>query len=148
MFAEFIDCIDTHTEGDLTRFIMGGIPKIEGDSIEAKKVYFENNFDHLRKLIMTEPRGHKDIFGAIMTDAVNASSNYGMFFLEPDGYLNLCGHAIMASVVLRKKIGLLDPNTEKIRIDTPAGQAVAYSKSSDDVEVESVPCFAVLLDEK
>ena len=147
MFKEFIDCIDTHTEGDLTRFIMGGIPSIKGESLELKKEYFRKNFDYIRKFVMTEPRGHKDIFGAVITETVEDDSQYGLFFIEPHGYLSLCGHAVMASVVLSKKIGLIDYSLEEIKIDTPVGQVVARSKDNEEVEVESGPCFAVIQDE-
>ena len=87
-----LEYIDTHTMGEPTRILLGGIPDIKGKTMMDKKVYLEENLDHIRTISMNEPRGHTDMFGAIILDPVNEGSDKGVIFMDGGGYLNMCGH--------------------------------------------------------
>lgn len=50
--------------GEDTRIVINGFPEIKGNTMM-------DNYDHIRKLLMNEPRGHKDMFGAILTEPTN-----------------------------------------------------------------------------
>ena len=65
MFELEIQTIDTHTVGEATRIVVDGFPEIVGETMMEKKNYVSKNYDYLRKFLMNEPRGHKDMFGAI-----------------------------------------------------------------------------------
>ena len=62
----FLDVIYTHTEGAPTCIIHGGITWPPGSSILEKLRYAEANLDWLRRAIMLEPRGHKDMYGVFL----------------------------------------------------------------------------------
>ena len=66
-FVKSIQAVDSHTMGEPTRIVTGGIPSIKGNTMPEKKAYLENNMDYIRTAIMHEPRGHKDMFGSIIT---------------------------------------------------------------------------------
>lgn len=66
--------VDTHTLGEFTRIIMSGFPKLEGNTMIEKKNFLAKHYDHLRKSLMFEPRGHHDMFGALVTDSGQSRS--------------------------------------------------------------------------
>ena len=43
-----IHAVDSHTMGEPTRIVIGGIPKIAGDSMAEKKQHLEQNMDNIR----------------------------------------------------------------------------------------------------
>ena len=62
-----IQVIDTHTVGEPTRVVVGGIPSIPGKTMEERRRWLAENADDLRQFLLQEPRGHNDMFGAIVT---------------------------------------------------------------------------------
>ena len=57
-----------HTGGEPVRIVREGYPPIPGDTILAKRRYAREHLDHLRKLLMFEPRGHYDMYGALLVE--------------------------------------------------------------------------------
>ena len=49
--------IDTHTEGEPTRTVVGGIPVIPGKTMQEKMVYMMEKQDWIRKVLTREPPG-------------------------------------------------------------------------------------------
>jgi proline racemase len=99
--------------------------------------------DHLRRALMLEPRGHADMYGAILTEAVSPGSHAGVLFMHNAGYSTMCGHGVIAVTTIALERGLLMPGGDgrTIVYDTPAGtiRATATPGSSfDAVRVESV----------
>ena len=91
-FIKSIHAVDSHTAGEATRVVVGGVPKIPGKNMPEKKQWLEDNLDYLRTAIMLEPRGHKDMFGSILTQPTVDEADYGIIFMDGGGYLNMCGH--------------------------------------------------------
>lgn len=60
-FNRMLSVIDSHTAGEAARIVIGGIPKLEGNTIAEEKQYLIDHHDDLRKSIMLEPRGHSEI---------------------------------------------------------------------------------------
>ena len=94
-----LPCIETHTRGEPTRILtMFGIP---GSTISAKQDYVRKNLDNLRKALIREPRGHRHMFGAIVTAPVDRDSACGVIWFDNQDYLNGCGHATIGSSAAR-----------------------------------------------
>ena len=89
-----ITTIDMHTGGEPLRVITGGLPKIEGTTVLEKRRYFREHYDFLRTGLMFEPRGHADMYGAVISASQDA--DFDVFFLHNEGYSTMCGHAIIA----------------------------------------------------
>jgi proline racemase len=89
-----ITTIDMHTGGEPLRVITGGLPKIEGTTVLEKRRYFREHYDFLRTGLMFEPRGHADMYGAVISTSQDA--DFDVFFLHNEGYSTMCGHAIIA----------------------------------------------------
>ena len=148
-----ITTIDAHTAGEPLRVITGGLPPILGDTILERRRYMLENLDHLRTALMWEPRGHADMYGAIMTDPVTPEADVGVLFLHNEGYSTMCGHGIIGLVVVALETGMLPitgPVTT-VKLDTPAGLVTARAKVQGDrvrsVAFENVPSFVYALDQ-
>ena len=64
-----IETIDAHAAGEPLRILLKGLPEIKGKTLLEKRKYIKENYDNLRKALMFEPRGHADMYGAIITES-------------------------------------------------------------------------------
>lgn len=149
-----IETIDMHTGGEPLRVITGGLPDIPGETILEKRRYFRDNLDHLRTGLMWEPRGHADMYGAVITEPTTPDCDFGTFFLHNEGYSTMCGHAMIALVKLMLESGAIkkDENDPEIRIDAPPGRITARAELGDGVvqrtSFENVPSFVLMHDQE
>ncbi|MEL7531468.1 MAG: proline racemase family protein [Bacteroidota bacterium] len=118
-----VQTIDLHTEGEPLRVILSGFPALTGGTILSYRAYVAEHWDHLRKALMWEPRGHADMYGCILSPPVSETADFGTFFLHNEGYSTMCGHAIIALATLVVKMGwvALSSPSVNVKIDTPAG---------------------------
>jgi 4-hydroxyproline epimerase len=63
---ERIEIVDSHTEGEPTRTVVAGWPELRGATLAERCDDARARFDQLRSAIVTEPRGHDAIVGAIL----------------------------------------------------------------------------------
>ncbi len=115
--------IDTHTAGGPTRIITSGIPFLPGKSLAEKFEYFKEHYDPVRKLLLTEPRGHKDMYGAIITEAMHPDADLGVFFMTASGYLPTCVHSAIGLATAFLHTGALKSEHPKNELvfETPSG---------------------------
>lgn len=146
-FGRSIHAIDSHTMGEPTRIVTGGIPAIPGKTMAEKKEYLEKNLDHIRTAIMLEPRGHNDMFGSIITAPTNEEADFGIIFMDGGGYLNMCGHGSIGAITAAIETGMVEmvePVT-KVVMDTPAGIVTSEAKVENgrvkEVSIVNVPAF-------
>lgn len=118
-----ITTIDAHTGGEPLRIVTGGLPELPGATILERRRYMRDHYDHLRKALMWEPRGHYDMYGAIVTPPVTPEADLGVLFMHNEGYSTMCGHGIIALVTVLVETGAIPvqgPQTP-VNLDTPAG---------------------------
>lgn len=146
--------IDSHTMGEPTRIVVGGVPNIPGKTMPEKKAYLEENLDWLRTSIMLEPRGHSDMFGSILTQPTNDKADLGIIFMDAGGYLNMCGHGSIGAVTVAVEEGFVpmtEPVTE-VMLEAPAGLVKGKAKIENgkvkEVSIENVPSFVYKKDVK
>jgi proline racemase len=139
--------IDTHAGGEPLRIITSGFPHIKGETILQRRAFFKENLDHIRKILMYEPRGHHGMYGCIITPPVNENSDFGVLFMHNEGLSTMCGHGIIAVVTVAFETGILEwkDAKKKIIIDSPAGQIIAQANLNgnrvESVSFENVPSF-------
>ncbi len=149
-----IKVIDAHTAGEPLRVIVSGFPQVPGDTILAKRRFMKENWDKLRTGMMWEPRGHADMYGALVTEPVTPDGDLGVLFMHNEGFSTMCGHGIigLAKVVLDTGMLHKEGDTVVIRMDTPAGRvtASAYRKHGQVYRVSFLngPSFVYALDER
>ena len=102
-----IKTIDAHTCGEPLRIIISGFPDIVGKSQLEKRAYVKNNLDQLRKAIMWEPRGHADMYGALITEPDTPEADFGVIFIHNEGYSTGRGHAVIALTKMFVETGLI-----------------------------------------
>lgn len=142
-----VESIEMHTGGEPLRVLTNGLPEIKGKTILEKRRYFREHFDHIRTGTMWEPRGHADMYGAILTEPVKPDGDFGVFFLHNEGYSTMCGHAIIALTKMVLEMDIVKREGEKVtlQIDAPPGRIVstAYRKQGvvERVIFRNVPSF-------
>ena len=110
--------VDTHTAGEPTRVVTGGLPPIPGETMEEKRRWLAEHADGLRRFLLYEPRGHADMFGAILTPPTNPETHFGLVFLDCGGYLSMCGHGTIGAVTALAALGWLDEEEEEVKAIT------------------------------
>ena len=147
-----LHAVDSHTEGMPTRVITGGVGTIPGATMNDKRLHFIEHLDHIRRLLMNEPRGHASMSGAILQPPVRSDCDFGVVYIEASGCLPMCGHGTMGVAMVLVETGMV-PVTEPrtvIRLDTPAGLVVAEVEVNKgravSVTLANVPSFTERLD--
>ena len=124
---QVITTIEAHAAGEPLRVITGGLPDIPGKTILEKRRYAREHLDHVRTGLMWEPRGHADMYGAIITDPVTADGDLGVLFLHNEGFSTMCGHGVIALIKVVLDTGIIQKKGDNpvIKMDTPAGRVTA-----------------------
>jgi len=142
-----VTTIDMHMAGEPLRVVVDGLPPIEGRTVLEKRRYFREHYDHLRTGLMWEPRGHADMYGAVITPSVDA--DFDVFFLHNEGYSTMCGHAIIALTKLVVETELVSKN--EVSFNVPAGRIEARASVEDGhvtaTSFRNVPSFLYLRDQ-
>jgi len=127
--AHLITTIDAHTAGENVRVIIGGIPYIPGETISKKIEYCKRKLDYVRKALMYEPRGHRAMFGCILTAPTRSDADLGIIFMGAPGYLDMCGHALIGATTVVIETGIIKPVEPMtiVRWDTSAGLVTALA---------------------
>ena len=115
--------IDAHAAGEPLRLVVEGFPSPRGRTMLDKREWLTRHADHLRRTLMLEPRGHADMYGAILTEPVSPGSHAGVLFMHNEGYSTMCGHGVVAVTTIALERGLLLPGGDGATVvyDSPAG---------------------------
>ena len=147
-----IFAVDSHTEGMPTRVVTGGVAPVPGATMNDKRLYAIEHLDDLRTFLMTEPRGHAAMSGALLQPPTRDDCDWGVLYIEVSGWLPMCGHGTIGVATVLVETGLVpvvEPVTT-IRLDTPAGLVIASvavsSGHADSVTIENVPSYCEALD--
>lgn len=149
-----IKTIEMHTGGEPLRVYYEGIPEIIGETILEKRRYFKEHYDFIRTGTIFEPRGHADMYGAIITKPCSNNADFGTFFLHNEGYSTMCGHAIIALTKLALDTELIkkEGDIAELIIDAPPGKIYAKGfRKNGIVQYASflnVPSFVLFLNKK
>jgi proline racemase len=151
--ALLLTTLDAHAAGEPLRIITGGLPELEGDTILARRRFMQQHYDHIRRALMWEPRGHFNMYGCALTPPVTPEADLGVIFMHNEGYSTMCGHGVIALVTALVETGTLPPTGTHtpVNLDTPAGlvRATAHLDSAGHVERVSflnVPSFVYARD--
>jgi proline racemase len=126
--------LDLHAGGEPIRLVVDGLPPIPGETINDKRLHLREHLDHVRLLLTQEPRGHGDMFAAIVTDPVSENGDFGLVFMDPRRYPYMCGHGTIGAVTAFIEmgwLGLFDHRTGTevpVIVDAPAGPVRARAR--------------------
>lgn len=131
--------IDSHTGGEPTRMVYAGFPTLQGRTLSEKLHDFKNNYDHLRKAIILEPRGSDVLVGALLCEPDEPEADFGVIFFNNEGYLGMCGHGtigVITSLFYQGKIGVGEHC-----LQTPVGVVKATLHKDGRVSILNVPSY-------
>jgi proline racemase len=149
---ETLEVVDMHTGGEPVRIVLSGYPDLPSGGILEKRAYVRDHLDHLRRILMFEPRGHSDMYGALLVEPSLPGADIAVLFMHNEGYSTMCGHAVIALGRYAVDQGLVsakEPVTT-VNIECPCGMVVAAVEVLDGkagaVSFESVPSFLFAAD--
>jgi trans-L-3-hydroxyproline dehydratase len=144
-----VKTIDAHVGGAPLRLIVDGMPRPSGKTMGQARDWLRRHADHLRRALVLEPRGHRDMCAAMLVDPVSPGSDAGIIFMQDDGYPAISGHGIIAvtTIVLERAMFA----GERLAFDTVAGTVQAHARvqargqraSIDSVAFVNVPSFVL-----
>lgn len=146
-FKNMITCIDMHTLGEPLRLITAGFPPIPGKTVLEKRAYFKEKMDHLRKLLMLEPRGHADMYGCVLIPPVSDDGDFGTLFIHNEGHGAMCGHGCIAVSTAVFDTGMMSgrEGINELRLDTSTERVTSFVNIENgrvkNVTFQNVPTF-------
>ena len=145
-----ISTVDYHTAGEPFRIVSGGAPLLHGRTILEKRRYALEHLDHIRQLLVFEPRGHADMYGGFVTEAENGGADLGVVFFHNAGYSTACGHGTIALVTWAVEAGLIraTSSTAEVVVDVPSGRLPTVATIEHgrvrSVRFRNVPSFVLV----
>jgi len=140
-----ITTADYHTAGEPFRIVTGGVRPLRGGTILAKRRDALEQLDHVRRLLVHEPRGHADMYGCFVTEPEDAGADLGVVFFHNEGFSTACGHGTIALVTWALETGLLD--RDEVLVDAPSGRLRCTARRNGDrvesVRFRNVPSFVL-----
>ena len=121
-FARMIQTIDSHTEGNSTRVIVGGVPVPPGNTLLERREALWRRDDGLRRMLNFEPRGHGMMCSVLLMPPIG-DADFSIIIMEQDEYVPMCGHCLIGvatTIVATGMKAAVEPAT-RLRIETPAG---------------------------
>ena len=141
-----IECVDSHVAGEPCRMVIGG-PRLKGKTLYEKQLYMQKEFDYIRTSVMLEPRGHADMFDAVLTEPCDPEADFGVLFINGGCYDNMCGHGSIACAAIAVDIGLVkvtEPVTV-VKIETISGlvtlEVEVINGHAGNITFHGIPSF-------
>ena len=146
-FGHRVVTVDSHTAGESTRTVVAGVPSLPGSTLQEQRRWFMEHHDDLRRRLALEPRGHRDLVVAVVTEPVTDDADLGLLIMDGRRYLQACGTATMGSVTALLELGLLPTgdNPRCVVVDTLSGLVTVHAEVRDGavtgVGLQLVPSF-------
>ena len=144
-----VSTVDYHTGGEPFRIVSGGVTPLRGRTILEKRRDAAERLDHVRRLLVHEPRGHADMYGCFVTGPDDEGADLGVVFFHNEGYSTACGHGTIALVTWALESGLLpisEPET-RVVVDVPSGRLECAARCDGArvlcVRFRNVPSFVL-----
>ena len=141
--------IDTHTCGEPTRNVLGGIPKIPGKTMIEKLEYMSTEGAWVRQLLTYEPRGNEVMSGTIITEPCREEADFGVLYFEVGGWMPMCGHdtiGVGTALIESGMVEIEEPYTH-VTLDTAAGLVKLKIEVKDNTAVSvtfvNAPAFVM-----
>jgi 4-hydroxyproline epimerase len=131
--------IDSHTEGEPTRLIVGGGPALGNGPLAERRRLFAEQHDDIRAFALNEPRGFDVMVGALLCEPVDPASAAGLIFFNNAGFLGMCGHGAIGAAVTLAHMGRIGTGVH--RFETPVGIVTVELHNRNEATIENVPSY-------
>lgn len=138
--------LDLHAAGEPCRVLYQSLYDLPGDTMRERVDYMKEHLDAIRSFLMQEPRGHKAMFGSILTRPATPDADVGILYTDSDGYLDMCIHGTICTSRAVAELGLPLHTPGHIVFDAVCGRIESdlhYGPNGkvDEVTVQNVPSF-------
>jgi len=147
-----ITVVGCHAEGEVGDVIVGGVLPPSGATMMERKLAFERDSDHIRRVLIQEPRGSVARHINLLVPAARPDCAAGAIVMEPTEYPPMSGSNTMciATVLLETgMVEMVEPETT-FALDMPGGKVdiIAECRAGKcvSVTIRNVPSFALSLD--
>jgi 4-hydroxyproline epimerase len=137
--AQRIQVVDSHTDGEPTRVVIGGGPELGAGPLSVRRALLRERYDWFRSAVVNEPRGSDVLVGALLCEANDPTCVAGVIFFNNVGYLGMCGHGTIGVAVTLAHLGRIGPGT--LRLETPVGIVAFEYAGGNVVTIENVPSY-------
>jgi proline racemase/trans-L-3-hydroxyproline dehydratase len=142
-----IRAVDYHTAGEPFRIVTGGVEPPQGATVLEKRRDALDGLDHVRRLLVNEPRGHADMYGCFLVEPNDDGADLGVLFFHNAGFSTACGHGTIALVTWALDEGIV-PRKEgenHVVVDVPSGRLDTWAQVESgrvrSVRFRNVPAF-------
>jgi proline racemase len=149
---EAITAVDAHAGGEPGRVIIGGVHDVPGATMLEKRNHLAEHGDHLRRLMLREPRGYPATCCNLVLPPTHPDAHAGYVIMEQAEYPAMSGSNTICTATVLINEGLVpvsEPITELV-LEAPAGliriRAEVHDGKAAAITFENVPAFAVHLD--
>ncbi len=142
-----VETVDYHTGGEPFRIVTAGVPPLEGATILERRRFAREHADHVRRLVVFEPRGHADMYGCHVVPPNDDGADLGVVFFHNEGYSTACGHGTIALVTWALDSGAVErrEGENSVVVDVPSGRLETWATVRDgrvrSVRFRNVPSF-------
>ncbi|KAK2589754.1 hypothetical protein QQS21_012566 [Conoideocrella luteorostrata] len=147
-----ISVVGCHAEGEVGDVIIGGVEDVDGDTMFEKLENFQKQNDHIRHLLLNEPRGRASLNLNVILPPCNPVADIGVLMMGNETYAFMSGsNAMCVTTVLLEtgKVPMLEPET-KLTLDTAAGPVTVTAQCEagkcKSVALDNIPAFVAKLD--
>ncbi|KAI5459694.1 putative proline racemase A precursor [Mariannaea sp. PMI_226] len=151
-FSRMINIVGVHAEGELGDVIVGGVLDVPGKTMYDKMIHFWTKEDHIRQLLLNEPRGRPHRSVNLVLPPCDPRADAGFLVMESEEYAPMSGSNIICTVTALLETGMIkmqEPTTT-FNLDTAAGlvtvTADCNSGKCKAVSFDNVPSFVFALD--
>ncbi|KAM4664957.1 trans-3-hydroxy-L-proline dehydratase [Discoglossus pictus] len=152
-----LSVVDMHTGGEPLRVVLSGAPEPQGCTLLERRRWMRERADWVRRVLMMEPRGHQDMYGALIVPSEEPGADLGVLFMHNEGYSTMCGHAVIGLGRLALDYGLVRghkagsaPGEVPVTIHCPCGLVRAFVQHKEGqtgaVRFHSVPAYCYRTD--
>lgn len=120
-----LDLVDTHSGGDVSRVVVGGVKAVTGDTVRQKQQYLEAHGDGLRRLLLNEPYGDPAMSVNLIVEPFNPRAQVGYIIMEAMGYPMYSGSNTICTATAVLESGILEmvEGEQRLVLESPAGLA-------------------------
>lgn len=147
-----INVVGCHAEGEIGDVIVGGVLPPEGRTMMERMITMERDHDHIRQMLICEPRGSVARHVNLITPAITPGCAAGAIIMEPTEYVPMSGsNTICVATVLLETgmVPMVEPVT-RFKLDMPGGVIEVTAECRDgkckSITFRNAPAFAAVLD--
>lgn len=136
-----LQLMDTHSGGDVSRIVTGGIEPLPGATVRQQMEYLRDEADGLRKLLLNEPYGIPEMSVNLIVPPCDPRAQVGYIIMEVMGYPIYSGSNTICTATAALESGLVakQEGSQRFVMESPAGLVQVEASVRNGV-VEAITC--------